>query len=86
MKFNKGDRVFKSPMWKYDKATGTVIKSSPKDGSCFIKWDDINGEWYFSEEQTKEIHLINENEDQVDKKQQKGVWYEVYRIWNYSRW
>tara|TARA_B100000579_G_C22824072_1_gene852145 strand:- start:1344 stop:1544 length:201 start_codon:yes stop_codon:yes gene_type:complete len=59
-KIEKGDRVEKSPMWKYEKAVGTVIKSL-KDGSCFIKWDNINGEWYFTEEQMKDIKKTEES-------------------------
>ena len=54
MEFKKGDRVTKSPMWKYETANGTIIKAL-KDGSYFVKWDNINGEWYFTPEQAKDL-------------------------------
>jgi len=61
--FKKGDRVTKSPMWKYDKAVGTIVKVIKKDRSYFVKWDDINGEWYFTPEQSKELELIDEKSE-----------------------
>ena len=52
-----GDRVFKEPMWKHERAEGAVIKIS-RDGYTIIKWDNINGEWYYTEEQAKSIRVI----------------------------
>jgi hypothetical protein len=52
-----GDRVFKEPMWKHERAEGTVIKIT-KDGYTIIKWDNINGEWYYTSDQVKKIRAI----------------------------
>ena len=52
-----GDRVFKEPMWKHRRAEGIVVKISG-DGYTIVKWDNINGEWYYTEEQTKSIRVI----------------------------
>mgnify|MGYP001464654266 CR=1 FL=1 len=55
------DRVKMSPMWKYDEAVGT-IKQVTKDGYVVVIWDNINGEWYYTKEQSKKLEVINENE------------------------
>ena len=52
-----GDRVFREPMWKHDRAEGAVLKISG-DGYVIIKWDNINGDWYYTEEQAKTIKVI----------------------------
>ena len=52
-----GDRVEKSPMWKYDSATGTVIKVTKE--YVVIKWDDINGDWHYTEEQASKILVVS---------------------------
>ena len=70
IKINKGDRVVASPMWKYSSATGTVSKIT-SDGFYVIKWDDINGEWYFTEEQFKKIKKLEEVPDEGDKVDKK---------------
>ena len=54
-----GDRVKKSPMWKYNHANGTIIKLT-KDYTV-ISWDDINGEWHYKKDQAKNIVVINES-------------------------
>ena len=54
-----GDRVFMSPMWKYDKAIGTVVKIT-RDGYTVISWDGINGEWLYTEEQSKKLEAHDE--------------------------
>ena len=64
MIFKKDDRVTKSPMWKYETAVGTIIRVG-KDGSCFVKWDNINGEWYFNSEQVKEIKPLEVSDKDV---------------------
>ena len=51
-----GDRVTMSPMWKYKKATGTIAKIT-SDGYIVIRWDGINGEWHYTEEQSKKIEV-----------------------------
>ncbi len=49
-----GDRVMMSPMWKHDTATGTILKKT-RDGYTIVKWDGINGEWHYTEEQSKKL-------------------------------
>ena len=56
----KGDRVRKAPMWKYDEATGEVIQAR-RDGYIVVKWDNINGDWFYTTEQAKSIEVINES-------------------------
>ncbi len=55
---NAGDKVTMSPMWKYDKAVGSVIKIT-KD-YVVVLWDNINGEWHYTKEQAKKLKCINE--------------------------
>ena len=55
-----GDRVKMSPMWKYNESYGT-IKQITKDGYVVVKWDNINGDWYYTEEQSKKLEVINES-------------------------
>ena len=56
---DKGDRVRMAPMWKYEEAIGT-IKQIRKDGYVVVVWDNVNGEWHYTEEQAKRLELINE--------------------------
>ena len=49
-----GDRVLKSPMWKYTSALGTVIKVTA-DGYVVVKWDGINGEWHYTKSQAAKL-------------------------------
>ena len=56
--FKVGDAVKMAPMWKYACATGTVIKIS-KD-YVVVRWNDINGEWHYTEEQAKKIEVLND--------------------------
>ena len=51
-----GDRVKKSPMWKYESAEGTVTKVT-KD-YVVIRWDGVNGDWHYTESQARKISLI----------------------------
>ena len=55
-----GDRVNKSPMWKYESAAGTVTKVT-KD-YVVIRWDGVNGDWHYTPEQSKKLEVINEDE------------------------
>ena len=55
----KGNRVRMAPMWKYEEAIGT-IKQIRKDGYIVVIWDNINGEWHYTEEQAKRLELVNE--------------------------
>ena len=53
-----GDRVTMSPMWKHDTAIGTVIKIT-KDYTV-VRWDGINGDWHYTEEQAEKLKAISE--------------------------
>lgn len=53
-----GDRVIMSPMWKYEKAVGTILNVT-KDYTV-VRWDNINGDWHYTEEQTKRLELHHE--------------------------
>ena len=52
-----GDRVFKERMWKHSRVEGVVLRISA-DGYTIIKWDNIMGDWYYTEDQAKSIRLI----------------------------
>ena len=54
-----GDRIKMSPMWKHATATGT-IKKITKDEYIVVKWDNINGEWYFTKEQISAAEVLDE--------------------------
>ena len=53
-----GDRVRKSPMWKYSEALGKIIKITK--AYVVVSWDNINGEWHYTIEQSKELEIIDE--------------------------
>ena len=53
-----GDRVTMSPMWKHDSATGSIIKIT-KD-YVVVSWDNINGEWHYTDEQSVKLEATNE--------------------------
>lgn len=55
---NKGDRVCKEPMWKYERAEGNIVKITA-DGYIVVKWDGINGEWHYTKEQAKALQPID---------------------------
>ena len=61
MQIAVGDRVKMSPMWKHKIAIGTVIKIT-KDKYIVVKWDNINGEWHFTKEQSKKLERIKLDE------------------------
>ena len=46
-----------SPMWKYKKATGTIIKIVNE--YTVIKWDNIHGEWHYTQDQAKKLVKID---------------------------
>ena len=56
--FKVGDIVRMAPMWKYESATGTVIQIS-KD-YVVVKWNGINGDWHYTEEQAKKIEVLDD--------------------------
>jgi hypothetical protein len=53
-----GDRVTMSKMWKHNDAKGEIVKIT-KD-YIVISWDDVNGEWHYTLEQSKRIEVMNE--------------------------
>ena len=53
-----GDRVKKSPMWKYDTAEGTVI--AIKGDYTVVKWDNINGDWFYTPAQCEKITILSQ--------------------------
>ena len=57
MQLKTGDRVSMSPMWKYKKATGTIIKIVNE--YTVIKWDNIHGEWHYTQDQAKKLVKID---------------------------
>jgi hypothetical protein len=54
-----GNRVKMSPMWKHSSANGT-IKQIRKDGYVVVVWDGVNGEWHYTNEQSKRIEVIRD--------------------------
>lgn len=54
----KNARVCMSPMWKYNKAIGTVIKLTKE--YTVVSWDNINGEWHYTKDQAKRLEVISE--------------------------
>ncbi len=54
-----GDRVKMKPMHIHKEAIGSIIKIT-KDGYTVVKWDNINGEWYWTKEQSKKLKLLND--------------------------
>ena len=52
-----GDKIKKSPMWKYNSAIGKITKIT-KDYTV-VKWDGINGEWHYTKEQSKTLETID---------------------------
>lgn len=55
----QGDKVKMSPMWKYDEAKGTIIKIT--EDYIIVNWENINGEWHYTKEQSDRLEVINEN-------------------------
>ncbi len=58
-----GDRVVMVPMWKHRWARGKIIKMT-RDGYTVVRWDDINGDWHYTEEQSKRLHLEDKTMDE----------------------
>ena len=52
-----GDKVKKSPMWKYKDATGTITQIK-RDGYVVVIWEGINGEWHYTPEQAKALEIV----------------------------
>ena len=48
-----------SPMWKYESATGVIEKIT--ETYVIVNWDNIPGQWHYTEEQAKRLEIINED-------------------------
>ena len=55
-KMKVGDKVKMSPMWKYEEASGSIIKIT-KD-YVVVRWDDINGDWHYTKTQSKKLKML----------------------------
>ncbi len=55
----KGDRVTMSPMWKYETATGIIEKVTTD--YVIVNWDDIPGQWHYTEEQARRLEVMDED-------------------------
>ena len=54
-----GDKVKMEPMWKYESATGVIEKIT--ETYVIVNWDNIPGQWHYTEEQAKRLEIINED-------------------------
>ena len=52
-----GDKVRMSPMWKYDEAFGKIIKINSE--YTVVKWENINGEWYYTRKQAENLEVVD---------------------------
>jgi len=52
-----GDKVSMQNMWKYEEATGEIEKITA-DGYVVVKWDDIPGQWHYTEEQAQRLEML----------------------------
>jgi hypothetical protein len=52
-----GDRVKMSPMWKHNIATGKIIKITRE--YVVVKWDDVNGEWHYTKDQSRKLEVLD---------------------------
>ena len=52
-----GDRVLKERVLKVQNALGTV--KSVRNGYTVVVWDEVHGEWHYTEEQAKSLELVN---------------------------
>tara|TARA_R110001599_G_scaffold70415_2_gene197466 strand:- start:1926 stop:2096 length:171 start_codon:yes stop_codon:yes gene_type:complete len=53
-----GDRVTMAPMWKYDDATGTIIKIITD--YVVVSWDEVMGQWHYTHEQAVKLQPIED--------------------------
>ena len=56
-----GDRVKTDLGGSFGESIGT-IKKITNDGFTVVVWDKINGEWYRTKEQAKQLEVINGRE------------------------
>tara|TARA_R100000697_G_scaffold108597_1_gene123863 strand:+ start:277 stop:465 length:189 start_codon:yes stop_codon:yes gene_type:complete len=53
-----GDRVTKPNVWKLPQAVGTVKKVAMSH--VVVEWDDVFGDWHYTNDQAKDIKVIDE--------------------------
>ena len=53
-----GDRVTKAKVWRVENGLGTITKVA-KD-HVVVKWDEVKGSWHYTNDQAKEIEVIDE--------------------------
>lgn len=54
-----GDRVTRPNVWKLEEAVGTVLRVTR--GHVVVTWDHVFGDWHYTNEQAKDIEVVNEN-------------------------
>ena len=54
-----GDKVKMQPMWKYEVAMGEIEKIT--ESYVIVKWDDIPGQWHYTEEQATRLEILDES-------------------------
>ena len=54
-----GDRVIKEKVLNVNEAIGTV--KSIRNGYTVVVWDNINGEWHYTDAQSKHLELVHES-------------------------
>ena len=53
-----GDRVLMERVLKVQNATGTIKKITKE--YVVVTWDNINGEWHYTHDQSKELEVLDE--------------------------
>ena len=53
-----GDRVTRKKVLKNLNPVGTVIKITKNE--IVVSWDSINGQWHYTNEQSKKLEVISE--------------------------
>jgi len=48
------------PMWKHEVAIGEIEKIT--ESYVIVKWDDIPGQWHYTEEQAKRLEVMDNEE------------------------
>ena len=54
-----GDRVTREAVLRTENPVGTIIKITVD--YVVVKWDNINGDWHYTHEQSKKLELVNES-------------------------
>lgn len=54
-----GDRVTREAVLRTENPIGTIIKITVD--YIVVKWDNINGDWHYTHEQSKKLELVDES-------------------------